>query len=111
MAATINTSVKEALAAYFANLTTNLKRDLKVLLNNINFVSALEWEHCSFSVNDCNKCLTFLVDKVTAIRSSVLPVTHMHNFSISVSSTVLDSFKTHKFERFGRFDQENTINF
>ena len=88
-----NVSVREARSAYFANLISSSKRNPKVLFDTINNLVAPPSSTlpCSSS-DDCNKFLTFIVDKVTAIRSSMPSGTCPPTCSPPSSSTVLDSF-------------------
>lgn len=59
----------------------------------INIVSPLPSTLPCSSFDDCKKFLTFFVDTVTAIKSSIHPGTQPPNPSSSVSPSVLDSFQ------------------
>lgn len=67
-----NDLVRETRKAYFAKLISGSKGNPRILFDTIKrLVSPPASSVPCFSIDDCNKFLTFFIDKIAAIRSSI----------------------------------------
>nr|XP_054601584.1 uncharacterized protein LOC129164699 [Nothobranchius furzeri] len=88
-----NSAVRDARVSYFSNLVSQSKGNPKVLFNTISsIVSPASPTASIHSVADCENFLSFFVDKVNKVRSSISPSALSPPLPTPTRPIILDSF-------------------
>uniref|UniRef100_A0A8C6KI16 Reverse transcriptase domain-containing protein n=1 Tax=Nothobranchius furzeri TaxID=105023 RepID=A0A8C6KI16_NOTFU len=88
-----NSAVRDARVSYFSNLVSQSKGNPKVLFNTISsIVSPASPTASIHSVADCENFLSFFVDKVNKVRSSISPSALSLPLPTPTRPIILDSF-------------------
>nr|XP_054590056.1 uncharacterized protein LOC129154141 [Nothobranchius furzeri] len=88
-----NSAVRDARVSYFSNLVSQSKGNPKVLFNTISsIVSPASPTASIHSVTDCENFLSFFVDKVNKVRSSISPSALSPPLPTPTRPIILDSF-------------------
>nr|XP_054591772.1 uncharacterized protein LOC129156189 [Nothobranchius furzeri] len=88
-----NSAVRDARISYFSNLVSQSKGNPKVLFKTISsIVSPASPIASIYSVADCENFLSFFVDKVNKVRSSISPSALSLPLPTPARPVILDSF-------------------
>nr|XP_054606508.1 uncharacterized protein LOC129166913 [Nothobranchius furzeri] len=88
-----NSAVRDARVSYFSNLVSQSKGNPKVLFNTVSSIVSPATPTASIhSVADCENFLSFFVDKVNKVRSSISPSALSLPLPTPTRPIILDSF-------------------
>lgn len=88
-----NTSVQDARAAYFSDYVSKIRGNPKVLFNTISDIVAPAPPAVPISSNeDCEKFISFFVEKVSNMRNKISPSVSLLSAPIQARRIILERF-------------------